>query len=212
MSNVGWLKIHRTIRECWMWSIREPFDKRSAWMDMVMEAFFSDSKVTFRGSKVHVKRGQFPTSVRLLSERWMWSVAKVNRYIDKLKSEQMIKTERINNGTLITIVNYEIYQCDKNSTDTPSVTLGETETEHLSKQERYIDRYRSETEAEHNIKNNKNIKNDKNTYTVSKDTVRQTESVRRIIDEWNTFKMWNCTSGKIKEWFESVCNACSQNQ
>lgn len=188
MSNIGWLKIHRTIRECWMWSIREPFDKRSAWMDMVMEAFFSDSKVTFRGSKIYVKRGQFPTSVRSLSERWMWSVAKVNRYIDKLKSEQMINTERINNGTLITIVNYEIYQCDKNSIDTLSGTLCETEAEHLSEHERYIDRYGSETEAEHNIKNNKNIKNEKNNYTVSKDTVRQTEAVRRVVDEWNTLE------------------------
>ena len=137
MDEVGWIKTHRSIRNSWMWSVKEPFDKRSAWLDMLMSAFYADGEQSFKGVKIAVKRGQFPTSVRILSGRWMWSVAKVNRYIDRLKAEQMINTERIDGGTLVTIVNYAFYQDDRNSSDTPSGIPTETAAEHQPKQQRY---------------------------------------------------------------------------
>lgn len=133
MDEVGWIKTHRSIRNSWMWSVKEPFDKRSAWLDMLMSAFYADGEQSFKGVKIAVKRGQFPTSVRILSGRWMWSVAKVNRYIDRLKAEQMINTERIDGGTLVTIVNYAFYQDDRNSSDTPSGTPTETAAEHIKR-------------------------------------------------------------------------------
>ena len=180
MNEVGWVKLHRTIRNSWMWSVREPFDKRSAWLDMLMSAFFEDGEQTFKGVKISVGRGQFPTSVRLLADRWLWSTAKVNRYLERLKKEQMIVTERIKidtptdtpceekakqerntnrnsvrntYGTLITIVNYGFYQNDGNIIDTPT----DTPCEEKAKQERNTTRKKSETRAKH-IKRNKEEK------------------------------------------------------
>ena len=125
MNEVGWIKTYRSFRNSWMWSVKEPFDKKSAWLDMLMSAFYIDGEQSFKGVKISVKRGQFPTSVRILADRWMWSVAKANRYIERLKAEQMINTERIDGGTLVTIVNYSFYQDERNTTD--------TEAEHIKR-------------------------------------------------------------------------------
>lgn len=167
MNEVGWIKTYRSFRNSWMWSVKEPFDKKSAWLDMLMSAFYIDGEQSFKGVKISVKRGQFPTSVRILADRWMWSVAKVNRYIERLKAEQMINTERIDGGTLVTIVNYGFYQDERNSTDTQNGTVIETAPIHKTEQQRNGNEYNIETEAEH-IKRNKEIrteeiKEDKNT-------------------------------------------------
>ena len=60
-----------------------------------------------------------------LSDRWAWSRPKVDRYIDRLKSEQMIEVEKNAVGTVITVLNYDTYQSvtKKRAGDvTPDVT------------------------------------------------------------------------------------------
>lgn len=162
----GWIKLYRQLQEHWIWKTKEPYDKRSAWQYILLQAFFREEKTMWKGSLIDVKRGQFPTSIRTLSEQWMWSNGKVNRFIDKLKAEQMIETERIENGTLLTVVNYGFYQGEWNSDGTPTDTPIDTPTEHqrnscgtLTEQLRNT----NETVTEHNIRNkeDKNIKNEK---------------------------------------------------
>ena len=53
------------------------------------------------------------TSILKLSDRWKWSRGKVNRYLELLESEGMIRTERTPKGTLITIEKYSAFQDDK---------------------------------------------------------------------------------------------------
>ena len=49
-------------------------------------------------------------SKTFLAERWSWSRPKVDRYIERLKSEQMIEVEKNAVGTVITVLNYDTYQ------------------------------------------------------------------------------------------------------
>ena len=72
MSN-GWIKIYRKIQDCLIWSDKEPFDKRSAWIDLLLSANHSDQKSLFNGELIAIKRGQILTSIRMLSDKWRWS-------------------------------------------------------------------------------------------------------------------------------------------
>lgn len=107
---IGWIKLHRKITECSIWDSDEPFDRRSAWMDLVMMVNHEDKKVLFNGKTVIVKAGQKITSVRKLSERWHWSKNKTLRFLVLLESENMIIKESDSNRTLLTIINYGKYQ------------------------------------------------------------------------------------------------------
>lgn len=110
MADKGWIKTYRKIQECWIWLDKEPFDKRSAWIDLLLTANHADKKILFNGELITIKRGQILTSVRKLAKKWSWSVNKVYRFLELLISDEMVQKESDNNRTLITIVNYSVFQ------------------------------------------------------------------------------------------------------
>lgn len=109
MSDAGWIAIHRKIQECDLWNDK-PFARGQAWLDLLLLANHDDKKIFFNGRSITVERGQRITSIKSLGERWAWSRHKVSDFLNYLESEQMITQERDNRKTLITIVNYSIYQ------------------------------------------------------------------------------------------------------
>jgi DNA replication protein DnaD len=111
----GWIKLYRSIQNCYLWD-EKPYDKARAWIDLLLLANHEDRKVNFNGSPILVSRGQHLTSVRKLAERWGWSYDKVLRYLNVLTGEEMIKKDSNKSRTLITIVNYEVYQSDRTPT------------------------------------------------------------------------------------------------
>lgn len=145
MGNIGWIHLHRKIQECFLWEDDEPFDRRSAWIDLLLLANHEDKKTLFDGNAIVVKRGERITSVRILAERWKWSPKKVLNFLRLLESEKMIERKSDNKKTLLSIVNYDIYNDTRNAEETQKKQYGnakETLTAH--KQE---------------VKNDKNDKN-----------------------------------------------------
>lgn len=116
----GWIKTYRKIQDCWIWQIDESFDKRSAWIDLLLSANHKDVKLQFNNELILVERGQFITSIRKLSERWKWSYDKVSRFLKLLESDGMIKKESDKFRTLLTIEKYEVYQDVPNTDRTPT--------------------------------------------------------------------------------------------
>ena len=108
-SNDGWIKLHRTILNHWIWN-EKPFDKRSAWLDLILRANHSDNKFSLGGEVIVVKRGSFITSELKLMERWGWSKSKVRRFLEMLQKESMIEKNSDRKKTTLTIVNYDVYQ------------------------------------------------------------------------------------------------------
>lgn len=185
MSSFGWIKLYRKIQECeFLWdSNDEPFDRRSAWIDLLLLANHDDKRTHFNGKGITIKAGQRLTSMRMLGERWHWGRERVRRYLDSLQEEGMIVRESDTHKTLITIVNYEVYQggCVTNdATDsTTNTSTNEPQTSHK----------RATDEPQTSInKNNKEInKNDKNEKEVKKiygefKHVRLTEDERERLD------------------------------
>jgi len=106
----GYIKLHRQIQDCQIWVDEEPFDMRSAWIDLLMLANHRDKDIIFDYKPLTIKRGQYLTSVRKLGARWSWSKNRVLKYLKLLERLKMIERESSNQRTLLTIVNYEIYQ------------------------------------------------------------------------------------------------------
>ena len=149
VAEKGWIKTYRQIQDCWIWKVDEPFDRRSAWLDLLLSANHKDVKLLFNGNLIDVKRGQLITSVRNLANKWQWSKDRVLKFLRVLENDTMIERDSDNHRTLITIVNYGIYQDKQDTENTEESTQTSTQTS---------------TQNGHTLATNKNDKNDKNIY------------------------------------------------
>ena len=107
----GWVKIHRKLLDNDLWTDAEPFDKRSAWIDLIMMVNHKEG-IVFNGSTVFAKipAGSMLTSLRQLSARWHWSREKVRHYLDALERLGMVTRKRHGNVTLLSLIKYGDYQ------------------------------------------------------------------------------------------------------
>lgn len=188
----GWIKLHRQIQECFLWRIKEPFDKRSAWIDLLLLMEHQNKNLMIDGKIETIKRGSYMLSIEKLCDRWMWSRNKVKRYLDVLEREHMIVTRRTNKGTLVSVVNYCVYQNQDKQVEPPLEPTDELALEPalelaLEPPDGLPD--------EPQIKNIRN-KEDKNIYIVSNDTICQTQDVRRVVDKWNELEKYGIASIK----------------
>ena len=119
MSSKGYILLHRQIQDCWIWKTGA-YDKRSAWIDLLMMVNHNESELFFDGEVQTVKRGQYVTSYRNLAERWGWKKDKVSRFLNALEMDHMITKKSDTKRTLITIINYEIYQNVEKKNATPT--------------------------------------------------------------------------------------------
>lgn len=106
----GWISLYRQIKESWIWKDKEPFDKRSAWIDLLLTVNYKNKKIPFENGFIEIEKGQTLTSIKQLSEKWKWSRHKVSDFLDRLEQDTMIVQVRDTRKTLISIVNYGKYQ------------------------------------------------------------------------------------------------------
>ena len=111
MASQGWIAVDRKIFDNLIWKNEDPFDRRSAWIDLLLLVNHADNKVLINGKAETVKRGQRITSILYLSQRWRWSRTKTKSFLKMLESEGMIRLDvQAKKKTIITITNYSKYQ------------------------------------------------------------------------------------------------------
>ena len=113
----GWVCLHRSFMEHWLYESK-PFCDAMAWVDLVLLANHEGRKFVVEGSVINIERGQTFTSYRSLQVRWGWGAGKVKRYLELLERDGMIAIKTFKNGTLLTLVNYEVYQDTRNANGT----------------------------------------------------------------------------------------------
>jgi len=114
--NKTWVKIYRQIQDTTIWASDQPFDYRSAWIDLIMMANIEDKTILYQGHVIQIKRGDVYTSIRKLADRWHWSNGKVSRFINILIQLEMIKKRKsVKCATLLSLVNYESFQSKRNT-------------------------------------------------------------------------------------------------
>lgn len=106
----GYIKLHRCVRECKLWEDEERFDKRSAWIDLLLSATHTEKSFLIGMTKYTIQPGQLHTSIEKLAVKWHWNRKTVMRYLTLLESEGMIRQERTPKGTTLTIVKWAFYQ------------------------------------------------------------------------------------------------------
>lgn len=112
---MGFLSIDRKLFNHWIWNIKEPYDKRSAWIDLIQMATHTEHMGNnYKGEVAVLKRGEIHTSMLYLSKRWMWDRRKVKRFLSVLQMDGMLSFSSTTNGstggTVITLENYNKYQ------------------------------------------------------------------------------------------------------
>lgn len=126
MADKGWIKLYRDIQDNVLWQSDEPFDSKSAWIDLLLMANHKDREVLFNGEAVIVKQGQFITSELKLAKKWHWSKNRVRRYLLMLIKFGMITKESTAKRTTITLVNYSKFQGERTTSGTTDGTSNET--------------------------------------------------------------------------------------
>ena len=186
----GWIRLDRKLQECWVWEDKEPFDKRSAWIDLLITANHADAKLLFNGELITVQRGQILTSVRKLSVKWKWSVNKVYRFLKLLESDKMLQKESNKDRTLLTIVNYSVYQGGEYTNgNSYGYTDGST------------NEYKSETPTDTPSEHKQECNNDKNVKNVN-NNMRAKKLKKKYYDDPNldsAFKEFLSMRTKIKK-------------
>ena len=95
---------------------------RGAWVDLLLRANTEDALLMQRGEAVEVRRGQLAWSVKGLADKWLCCEEKAAKYLAWFAKVGCIRVESTKRRTLITILNYDIYQTDSvPGSDTDSV-------------------------------------------------------------------------------------------
>ena len=81
-----------------------------AWVDLLLLANHAPGFFYKRGIRVDIKVGQLGYDIESLAKRWKWSRNKVNRWLKDLENSNQIVKQKTNVTTIISIVNYSIYQ------------------------------------------------------------------------------------------------------
>lgn len=114
----GWIKIHRSITDHWLYKENRVYSKLEAWYDLLLNVNYIDAKTIIKGKLYEVKRGQSIMSLESWGKRWNWDKSKVRRFLNLLQNDSMIELISDNITTQLTICNYYSYQAERNADET----------------------------------------------------------------------------------------------
>ncbi len=140
MSNTGWIKLHRKITDHWLWEDK-PFARGQAMIDLLILAGYNDQPKYVDGNLETVERGSVVTSIRRLCDRWGWSNSKkLSNFLKILENDSIIYVKSDTRKTVITIVNYSVYQgfVDEKATQNDTKT---TQKRHIKKKVKNNNKY-----------------------------------------------------------------------
>src|SRR5690349_10771797 len=132
MSEMGVFAVDRGIFEHEFFPA-EPFTQREAWQWLIACAEWKPRKCRVGHVQVSLKRGQFANSQRFMDKRSQWKIAKVQRFLKRIKIDTMIDTRSDTGVTIITIYNYDKFQ----RVSLPSDTSDDTQNDTAAIQQRY---------------------------------------------------------------------------
>lgn len=155
--STGWIKLHRRIQDSDTFS-RLTLIQQVVAIYLILNANHKDGVWydKIKGEKVEVKRGQLITSRNKMYTEWFKkdkdiSEQKIRTALDKLDRLGFLTKQSTKGYTIITVLNYNVYQAKKDDDNQPS-------NQAITKQQP------SDNQA---ITTNKNVKNVKNKNTTS---------------------------------------------
>ena len=113
----GWIKIHRSILDHWIWNDAQKFHW---WLELLFMANWEQKKVVAGNTIVTVERGQMIASNSFLMEKWGVCTHTVRNFLRLLETDGMITQTTYPKFNIITICNYDKYQHKETDKVTPN--------------------------------------------------------------------------------------------
>jgi hypothetical protein len=155
--NNGWIKLHRKILDNPI--VTKDASYLAVWCYLLLNATHEEYPALFGGKKIMLQPGQLITGRRSISDSLGINDSKVKRILADFESDQQIDRQRSNKNSLISILNWDKYQCSDQQSD-QQVTNKRPANDQQTTSERPASDQQVTTNK--NIKNNKNVKNEKN--------------------------------------------------
>lgn len=144
----GWVKLHRKMLDNPI--IMKDAEHLAVWMYLLLNATHAEYPALFKGKKIILQPGQLITGCISIGNQLSISESKVRRTLNDFISDGQIDRQTSNKNSLITVLNWDVYQNfdgqnDSQVTDKRRTTDGQVTTN----------------------KKNKNVKNEKNVINYS---------------------------------------------
>ena len=146
----GFIKIHRSLLDWEWWDDKNTF---RLFMTILLLANWKDKK--WHGKLI--RRGSFWTSIESLSQKSGLTIRQTRTALNKLISTGEVTSEVTNEGRLITVVKYGVYQ--SNDAEATNETTNETTSERQANDKR-PDKRATTTEEYKELKKGKKGKSD----------------------------------------------------
>ena len=89
-----------------------PYSQREAWCWLIEHANYGPGQFLCDGTIHDIPRGSVATRYRALAREWQWSVNRVIRGLEVMKTCSMVDVKTEQGFVLITLCNYERYQAE----------------------------------------------------------------------------------------------------
>ncbi len=187
--NKGWIKLHRQFLE-WEWY--DDNNTKIVFLHLLLKA--NHKPKNYRG--LELKAGTILTGRKLLGLETKLTVRQIRTSLTKLKSTNEITIKATNRFSIITLVNYGLYQDKKEASNQPTNQPEEQQTTNNQPTER-----QQATTA----KNENNDHNDNNKKTKAKKYNDFHFSIANELGNFvkNHYKK-NLTIGNIKKWADDI--------
>jgi len=183
----GWIKLHRKIFESSVFQNPIYF---KVWIWCLLRANHKDTKVPFNNQDIDIKKGQFITGLYSASKEIFPKSRKpklqtIRTALTYLKSTNRITTKPTNKFTIITVVNWEQYQC----IDEPTNKQTNTPTNKpVTNEQQTSNKPLTTDKKDKNIKNDNNEKN--NTLSAKADEEFNLKEKIKIMVDDKDYRMW----------------------
>ena len=114
----GWIKLHRSIQEHWIYTEKRKFSKFEAWNDILLTVNFTEGKTIIKGKLIQIKRGESILSLDSWAKRWGWDKSAVRRFLNTLQKDNMIELKNETITTRLIVCKYDTYQDMRNADET----------------------------------------------------------------------------------------------
>ena len=134
----GWIKLHREIKNHWIYTEKRKFSKFEAWTDILLSVNHAQAKTIIKGKLITIERGESILSLDSWGMKWGWNKSAVNRFFDLLKKDGMIVLQNETVTTRLTVCNYASYQDERNAHETQTKrkrNASETQTKSIEEEQ-----------------------------------------------------------------------------
>lgn len=128
---IGWIKIHRKIKEHWIWKDSMYL---KAWITILLMVNYESKKVLIYGELIDCNRGQSLLSLQGWTEQFgkNWTIQKTRTFFELLRSDSMITTEGLQKTTRLTVCNYDDYQDEQQTDNTQKTFKQQTDNKQIT--------------------------------------------------------------------------------